>query len=164
MAKIKAYCLTIEVAGNPDCGYSITFESALKRAFKDPAHTKGWRDAVSKAVFKAGADVFGSNRSAVLQELLENLEDINKRYEQKIRSIPGVPALQIETVDGKRLEIEFSGKANESVQVTFSSTAVSRPAKINGHGTGGIRAAKKEPFPFIGIISAAPVHKKSPKP
>ncbi len=159
----KEYCLSIEIAGRPDCGYSIAFESP------DLASHRPWREEVKKAVFKAGDGVFGPGRDKVVSTLLKELEGINALFPEKVKSLNGVPALQIESVDGRRLEVEFSGTFDPATTASFSRKTLAVSRQINGHGAGGIRAAVKGPFTFIGPVSAlaAPVANtavKKPRP
>ena len=148
MAK-KPVSLGIEIKdGSTDCGYSICFTADENTDFNSKSFDQ-WRADVTAAVFDAGGQVFGATRAQILRKLTDDFDGINAVYNDfQIRSVNGVPALQIDSVDGRRLEVEFNGTFDDARDVTFSRNTLAVPRMVQGQGNGGIGMAVKGEFPF----------------
>lgn len=161
-------CLTIEIESKPaDCGYSICFRT--DNDF-DPSSDRieAWRDRVSKAVYATTDAPFTTDRKDMIEAFVMEMKDINADYpEYVIGSHDGVPAVQIQTVAGEKLEIEMMGSFDPERDIAY----LRRPPSANGamgSGCGGFGLAAREDFQFYGMVTAGPAlilpKRPAPKP
>ncbi len=149
-------CLTIEIESKPaDCGYSICFRT--DNDF-DPSSDRieAWRDRVSKAVYATTDAPFTTDRKDMIEAFVMELEDINAAYpEYQIGSHGGVPAVQIQTTAGEKLEIEMNGPFDPDRDISYLRRPPSKNG-VTGSGCGGFGMAAREDFVFAGPVSAGP--------
>lgn len=109
-----------------------------------------WRwSKVLATTHEIGDSVFDPvHGDAKARELAERLKALNAGFPWQIGSFNGVPAIQIDAVDGRRIDIDI-----DDTGIRISRSKSQPPSKgINMHGGGGYRSHAKKPYEFEGRI------------
>lgn len=105
--------LNVEVEGSgatEGVGFAFTFESP-DFDFTGTPEFNTWRDEVKALAIDIGDAMFDKDiavSSRAVQRLVREVAAINAKYAHDIADTGDVPAIQIDSIGGKRLEIHFT--------------------------------------------------------
>ncbi|TAL34844.1 MAG: hypothetical protein EPN97_08260 [Alphaproteobacteria bacterium] len=166
----KSYCLTVEVKSEAienGLGYMIAFSLPDDRLQPDqvPDFT-AWSDQVKTAVLRAGDQVYDPDpytKKLAIAELMNELAQLNERYDIRIGGQAGIPAVQIQSTNpfDNQIDIEFSGKDGE-FHVSEHGLHDLQRSKVDENGKTGFVEGTPHHFPFTKTLPA--VTKKPPQP
>lgn len=152
----KSYCLTVDVKSDHianGLGYMIGFRlPADNMEPSQMAEFPRWSEEVRRAVLEAGDLPFNPDpytKKLAIADLMQALDDINRKYNIQIGFVKDVPAVQIHSSNpyDNQIDIDFSGTSGK-FRVTETSLADRERARVVEHGRTGIVDADKGRFPF----------------
>lgn len=153
---MKSYCLTVQVKSasiENGLGYMIAFSLPEGRDSPDlcPAFS-AWSEEVKSAVLKAGDGVFSAetyDKKHHIAQLMQDLDDINKKYDIRIGGVAGVPAVQVHSTNpfDNQIEIDFTGDEGHFTVVEKGLADLQRSC-VSEHGKTKVIEGGRKHFPF----------------
>jgi hypothetical protein len=144
------YTLEIECEGRiatKGIGYGITFKSPIEITTDSIAVTNAWRSEVTEEVSRLADNIFTSNaRDTSYNVIYDMIERINQKYDFQICDVAGIPAIQVDSTDGRRLEFSTLTRTHSESKYDTSEHCCNT---IVTDGAGGFSKPERRHFKFV---------------
>ena len=148
------YSLEIECPGNgatQGVGYSLGFSSPHQIDTSSISNLSEWISQLSRTVESIGDSVFDAedaiNKTAA-EILIRKICEINCKYDYIVESIDQVPAIQIDSVEGRRVELDIDHKRHEGFVKSFSIITNEHDQKVENIAVRGVSPHGKHLYRF----------------